>query len=140
LIVFSPVADAIYHDDPNGGLSGFDYKKLMNSSSGQYVSWLNLQFYNGFGTLDSPDEYELAVTSQGYNPSVLVAGMEYCSDATSLVDNTIEQLANTYSNFGGVDVWWGNDPAVLEWGETMYDLMNTNNNNSNNDDKDEKNK
>jgi len=137
LIVFAPVADAIFLDDPNGGLSGFDYKKLMNSSYGQYVSWLNLQFYNGFGTLDSSYEYSLAIDRQGYDPSLLVAGMEYCTDATSEVDNTIEQLANTYSNFGGVDVWKGNDTDILEWSETMYDLMN-NNNNSNDDGKDKK--
>jgi len=133
LIVFAPVADAIYLDDTSGGLSGFDYKQLMLSSTGQYVSWLNLQFYNGFGTLDSSYEYQLAVNEQGYNPNQLVAGMEYCSDATSNVENTIEELANTYSNFGGVFVWVGNSTSILEWGEKMYNLMK-------NDGKDEKKK
>ena len=76
LIVMAPVAEAIYMNDINGGLSGFDYKYLMDSEYGKYISWLNLQFYNGWGSLDTPGEYEEAVDDEGYDPSLL--GMCLC--------------------------------------------------------------
>jgi len=96
----------------------------MNSSYGQYVSWLNLQFYNGFGTLVSPAQYEQAVNQQGYDSNKLVAGMEYCDSANVDVKSTINTLSKTYPNFGGVFVWLGNDSAVLNWSQDMYNCMN----------------
>ena len=72
LIVLAPIAIAIYMNDWNGGLSGFDYKRLINDTScGKYISWLNVQFYNGWGTLTSPTQYIEAVNNQGYDPSLL---------------------------------------------------------------------
>lgn len=123
-IVFAPVASAIFQNSPNGGLSGFNYNTLMTSQYGKYVSWLNLQFYNNWGSLDAPNEYEEAV-KRGYNSQQLVAGMEKCSDANNLVNDTIKKLSSIYgNNFGGVFVWEGNNAEVLNWSKTMQNNIN----------------
>ena len=68
-VIFVPVASAIIDNDPNGGLSGFNYKTLMDNI-GDDISWLNLQFYNGFGSLVTPTDYETCVAN-GYEPQKL---------------------------------------------------------------------
>ena len=50
--------------------------------------------------------------------------METCQSANTLTDGTIGDLAEKYSDFGGVFVWVGNDANVLPWSKIMYGLMN----------------
>eukprot|EP01084_Bolivina_argentea_P269052 457147_1 len=123
-IVLSPVAEAIYNNLSNGGLSGFNYKKLMDNY-GNIIGWLNLQFYNKWGSLQTPNEYERCVSVQGFNSQQLVAGMLQCSDDGSRsINSTIQSLSSKYGkNFGGVDVWEGNNVGVIQWSKDMANDM-----------------
>ena len=128
----APVAEAIYDNDETGGMSGFNYKQLINDKIyGNYINWFNVQFYNHWGNLRTAIMYDEAILNENYDSSILVAGMEYVDDVIdstnencTKISQTIEYLSVKYSNFGGVFVWKGNDANVLKWSEKMYHLMN----------------
>ena len=130
-VVMAPVAEAIYDNDKTGGMSGFDYKKLINDKLyGQYINWFNVQFYNHWGNLRTGIMYDEAILNENYDSRLLVAGMQYVDDVIddsnencTKISQTIEYLSNKYDNFGGVFVWKGNDANVLQWSHKMYQLM-----------------
>ena len=128
-IALAPVARALSSKDPgnHGGLSGFNYKSLMQDE-GDDVSWLNVQFYNGWGSLRTPALYERIVSIRnGFKSEQVVAGMlltEYNGGGKPRYLKTITALSREYgTKFGGVFVWGGNDKSVVQWGIDMAKAM-----------------
>jgi hypothetical protein len=127
IITLEPVAAAL---SGGGNLSGFDYMDLYNSSAGKSISWFNGQFYSGYGTLASPDDYESAI-NYGYPPNQVVAGMlsnpaeGYGFVDIATVQKTVSQLVAKYSDFGGVFAWEyfnalpGGLSNPIEWAVSM---------------------
>ena len=125
IISLSPVAEAIFANDKYGGLSGFNYKSLIDSKYGELVNGLNLQFYNGWGNLDNIKQYEQCINQQGYQSNKLVAGMLDTIESESKdIEYTINILSSQFGdNFGGVFVWNGNDIHTIKWSKYVYKLM-----------------
>jgi len=130
IIILVPVASAVW-DGRN--LSGFNYHDLMTSDVGKYISWLNLQFYNNFGDLSTPKDYNLAVNTHNYSPSILIAGSDNENNSVDpfppSVHRTIETLCTTYVNpgFGGVFLWAANasNRRGLSWTHNVYTAMHS---------------
>ncbi|MCA3766272.1 MAG: glycosyl hydrolase family 18 [Cutibacterium sp.] len=106
-IVLAPVASAL-HGGAN--LSGFDYQEL-HQLRGDDIDFYNAQFYSGFGSLASPDDYVSIVEHSIIPVNKIVTGMAGSPDAAqgfvdmATVSDTISTLCQRYPNFGGVDVW-----------------------------------
>lgn len=106
-ITLAPVASALWG---GANLSGFDYKQLYNSPSGQYIAWFNGQFYSGFGSLSSTADYD-RVIAYGYPPDKVIGGMianpadGYGFVPISTVQQTVMALVAKYPTFGGVFAW-----------------------------------
>jgi len=128
-IALAPVASALW-----GGphLSGFDHRAL-GRLRGDRIDFCTLQFYEGWGSLATPDDYERAVAESGWPVHKLVAGMSGNPlDARGFVGmdvvaETIATLCERHPDFGGVNVWeWF---RVLPGGEddpgAWVDLMTT---------------
>jgi hypothetical protein len=107
IITLSPVASDLTE---GFGLSGFSYKALYHSSVGPDIAWFNTQFYSGFGSLDSPSDYETAVKN-GFAPDKIVGGTLTNPDNGSgfvditLLQSVVHQLSTRYPTFGGVAGW-----------------------------------
>ncbi|MBD5654244.1 MAG: chitinase [Candidatus Eremiobacteraeota bacterium] len=92
------------------GLSGFSYPALYHSAYGADVAWYNVQFYSGFGSMSSPNDYE-TIIKDGFAPSKIVAGTlvnpndGYGFVPISQVMQTVHALAKQYPTFGGIDGW-----------------------------------
>jgi hypothetical protein len=106
-ITLSPVASALWG---GANLSGFDYKQLYQSPSGAYIAWFNGQFYSGFATLQTTQDYD-RIVAFGYPPDVVVGGMianpadGYGFVPIQTVANTVKALIGKYPTFGGVAAW-----------------------------------
>ncbi len=130
-ITLAPVASDL---TGGGGLSGFNYKDLYQSSEGSKIAWFNTQFYSGFGSLASPSDYESAIKN-GFPPDKVVAGMlGNPNDGGGYVDvnqvaATVKQLAGTYPTFGGVFSWEyfdslpGGTAHPDQWSQLMTQAM-----------------
>ena len=125
IISLSPVAEAIFSDDEYGGLSGFNYKSLVLQSDDLHIDFLNLQFYDGWGSLDNIKQYEQCINEQGYDANMLIAGMLNVDEMTSdKIKYTIKRLVNQYGDdFGGIFVYNGNSDNTVTWSKKMYNLM-----------------
>lgn len=99
----APVCSALQTGyDP---LSGLDWSKLKSD-----IDWFNVQFYSGFGTLSSVDDYN-SIIKQGYSPDQILGGsLANPSDGNgyvsiSTVAATLKSLNNQYSGIGGAMGW-----------------------------------
>ena len=81
------------------------------SSAASDVYKRQAQFYSGFGSLASPDDYVSIVEHSIIPVNKIVTGMAGSPDAAqgfvdiATVSDTISTLCQRYPNFGGVDVW-----------------------------------
>ncbi|WP_266159385.1 glycosyl hydrolase family 18 protein [Dyella silvatica] len=132
IITFAPVAAALQGDtDP---FSGFNYLDLYNDQSAN-ISWFNVQFYSGFGSLSSSTDYS-SIVKAGFPANKVVAGMLSNSNngsgfvSITTVKKTVTSLLKTYPDFGGVDAWEyynanpGGTAKPALWGTTFGQLMN----------------
>ncbi|KAJ6442353.1 endo-N-acetyl-beta-D-glucosaminidase precursor [Purpureocillium lavendulum] len=129
-ITLAPVASAL-----RGGsnLSGFDYSAL-ETSDGSDISFYNAQFYSGFGTMSSPNDFN-SIVARGLSASRIVAG-QLTSRANGngyipydQLNSTIVQLRNKYGQIGGVMGWeyFNSEPGGTskpwEWAEIMTEIL-----------------
>ncbi|KAI9829499.1 MAG: hypothetical protein M1819_006319 [Sarea resinae] len=70
LITLAPVASALKGGPHLSGFSYFDLEKAM----GRHISWYNTQFYCGWGSMDSVEDYE-EVLFRGWLPHKVVVGL-----------------------------------------------------------------
>ncbi|CAM6103506.1 unnamed protein product [Calypogeia fissa] len=106
VITLAPVATDM---TGQGGLSNIDYKQLY-TDLGSKISWFNVQFYSGYGSLATPLDYT-TIVSNGFPANIVVAGMlsnQANGDGyvdVAVVRNTVETLLIDYATFGGVDAF-----------------------------------
>jgi chitinase len=130
-ITLAPVYAGVYSTpDP---LSGINYVDLYKSAAGSYIAWFNVQFYNGFGSMKDPVDYEKLMSEGVFPANKIVAGVsanpkdasrESYVPVKQLV-STVKRLVAEYPSFGGVDAWEyfnalpgaPSDPA--EWARIM---------------------
>ncbi|RMZ75416.1 hypothetical protein DV738_g5506, partial [Chaetothyriales sp. CBS 135597] len=109
LITLAPVATALMPGRPH--LSGFDYGQL-EAARGAAISWYNVQFYNGWGGIDTPAAYDQIMRLGFWRPERVVAGMlthprHGGSGYVPLTQTAavLSYLVERYPTFGGVMGW-----------------------------------
>ncbi|KAF8178652.1 glycoside hydrolase family 18 protein [Mycena galopus ATCC 62051] len=130
LITLAPVAGAL---TDGSNLSGFDYVTLDHDMAAN-ISWYNVQFYSGFGSL-FPDTDYIDIINFGYDPNRVVASV-LTSPANgggyidiSEVVSSAQALSAKYGfNFGGINGWeyfnsLPNATAPWEWAQTIQAAM-----------------
>jgi hypothetical protein len=130
-ITFDPVGSDLTQT-PSQGLSGFDYKALYQSPVGSKIAWFDTQFYNGWGNISTPSDYETAVNN-GFPPSKVVADM-LCNgldgpqgyvDINQVANDTIKVLSSKYADFAGASCWEyfnampGGEANPWQWSQIM---------------------
>jgi hypothetical protein len=133
IITMAPVATALQgRTDP---FSGFNYGTLYQDQ-GADLSWFNVQFYSGFGSLSSTNSYT-AIINAGFPANKVVGGMlGSASDGSgfvniSTVQNTVMNLLASYPDMGGVDCWEyydaspGGTANPAQWGTQFGQLFNS---------------
>ncbi|TCL65334.1 chitinase [Hydrogenispora ethanolica] len=125
IITMAPVARQIWGKGP--GPPGL-YQKILENTRGR-VNWFNVQFYSGFGSLQTPADYRRAIRA-GFEPHRLVAGSltgpqagEGYIDPGSLA-LTVRELAEEYPDFGGVDGWEYVYTVGTPWANCLQRAMN----------------
>jgi hypothetical protein len=98
------------------GMGGFCYKDLYNSEVGHLISYFNGQFYGSY----QPSDY-ISCVNNNYPPEKVVMGMLEGQDLNQAY-NTISDLAEKYSNFGGV-FFWEYFQAPDNWAEMVDCIM-----------------
>jgi hypothetical protein len=131
LITMAPVARALQGGtDP---FSGVDYHTLYQHR-GADISWFNVQFYSGFGSLSSTAAYT-DIINAGFPADKVVGGMLGSTNdgsgfvQISTVQATVTALLASYPEMGGVDCWeyfdaapgGTTDPAM--WGTQFGQLF-----------------
>ena len=128
VITLAPVATAM---SGGGNLSGFNYEQLYRDR-GSKISWFNIQFYNGWGSIANANGYNAIVNRGLIPPQKLVAGAltnpgnggSGYVDVTTLA-NVLKTLVAAHQDFGGVDGWEyfnslpGNTASPWQWAGTM---------------------
>ncbi|MDQ2866141.1 MAG: glycosyl hydrolase family 18 protein [Candidatus Eremiobacteraeota bacterium] len=108
LITLSPVCSALWG---GANLSGFDYTALYKSPAGADVAWFNGQFYSGFGSLQTPSDYEHVLAAGTFPADKVVAGLianpndGYGYVPVHTIAGTVKTLVAKYPTFGGVADW-----------------------------------
>lgn len=101
-ITMAPVADSLTSDNPSG-FSGINYKELLDSEIGYYISWLNVQAYGCFN-FETYDK----IIKNGYYPEKIIFGMisgDFINNDFSNAIIEIKKIVKQYPNFSGCDVW-----------------------------------
>ena len=129
-VTLAPVASAL---DGSANLSGFDYTAL-EAAAGRDIAFYNAQFYNGFGSMETPTAYE-NVISFGWNPTKIVVGQITNPDAGSqyvpfdVLNQTIRTLQSEYGQIGGIMGWeyFNSEPGGTaepwEWAQEMTAIL-----------------
>jgi chitinase len=128
VITLAPVATAM---SGGGNLSGFNYEQLYRDR-GSKISWFNIQFYNGWGSIANTSGYDAIVNRGLIPPQKLVAGAltNPGNGGSGYVDvnalaTVVRNLVAEHQDFGGVDGWEyfnslpGNTSAPWQWAGTM---------------------
>jgi len=128
VITLAPVATAM---TGGGNLSGFNYEQLYRER-GSSISWFNVQFYNGWGSIASTSGYDAIVNRGLIPPQKLVAGALTNPGnggsgyvAVTTLSSVLTSLVGEHQDFGGVDGWEyfnslpGNTAAPWQWAGTM---------------------
>ncbi len=108
LITLSPVCSALWG---GANLSGFSYIQLYQSSVGPEIAWFNGQFYSGFGSLQTPSDYERALQAGIFPANEVVAGLianpndGFGFVPVNTVASTVKTLVAKHPTFGGVADW-----------------------------------
>lgn len=115
------------------GLSGFSYAQL-EADAGANIAFYNVQYYNGWGDLSTPADYEAGVNA-GFSADRLVAGQVTApSNGGGYVDfptlgDTISTLRTEYGQIGGVMGWEyfngepGGTSAPWEWAQQITEIL-----------------
>lgn len=109
LITLAPVASAL-----SGGsnLSGFSYRTLAAAPEGDYIGFYNTQFYDGFGSMATPDSYQRAVELGGFSPDKVVAGQLIATNTDfNSLRKTVQALVGRYGSYGGFMAWEAGAPS-----------------------------
>lgn len=130
LITLAPVATAL---ENSANLSGFSYNQLQ-TDEGSSIDWYNTQFYSGFGTMETPNDF-INIVNTGYSPDIIVAG-QVTNPAgnggyipTSDLNTTIIALDQKYGQIGGVMGWEyfnslpGGTSAPWEWAQIVTEIL-----------------
>jgi len=128
IITLAPVASALWG---GANISGFDYSTL-EKEHGKQIGWYNAQFYSGFASLESTDDYD-KIIANGFPAGKVVAGSltNPGSDDNTFdeVKSTVKELVKKYGNrFGGVAAWeyfksQPNPDEPWQWAQTMKMTM-----------------
>ncbi|KAK0630478.1 glycoside hydrolase superfamily [Bombardia bombarda] len=133
IITLAPVASALRN---GANLSGFSYKTL-ETAVGDDIQFYNAQFYNGFGSMATPAEYE-RVIKQGWDPRKILAGQITTPEGGGQwvpydkFNATIVALRKEYGQIGGVMGWeyFNSEPGGLsepwEWAQVMTAILRPN--------------
>lgn len=130
VLAMAPVATALV-----GGknLSGFDYEDLERERGDQIDFYMG-QFYSGFARADDVEAYEAIIDRGLISPDRLVLGMIGAPDDASFIPlepvaEAVADLARSYHDFGGVDIWEfperHGEPDVVWWSQLMREAMLT---------------
>ncbi|CAM6089176.1 unnamed protein product [Calypogeia fissa] len=118
------------------GLSFINYTQLFEDER-RNISWFNVQFYSGFGSLASTPDFQ-AIVNNSFPADVIVGGMlANPSDGGGFVDigtlnMTVQSLVKQFPNFGGVAAFEyfkalpGGTPRPAEWGTYFGKVMGGN--------------
>ncbi|OAA58430.1 endo-N-acetyl-beta-D-glucosaminidase precursor [Niveomyces insectorum RCEF 264] len=138
-ITLAPVASALTNTDGSNdeaNLSGFDYAEL-EATSGADISFYNAQFYNGFGSLGSPRDFETVVNA-GWSPTKVLLGEitspaeGYAYVTPDVLNATVVALRSAYGTLGGIMGWEyfnsnpGGTAAPWEWAQVMTAILRPN--------------
>ncbi len=134
-VTLAPVASAL--ENGGGNLSGFNYTALERAA-GPSIAFYNAQFYNGFGSMASPDAFDAVVGAGGgvggeerWPPAKIVAGqITTPADGADFVpfdvlNATIVELRREYGEIGGIMGWEyfnsrpGGTAEPWEWAQEM---------------------
>jgi hypothetical protein len=128
VISLAPVATAM---SSGGNLSGFNYETLYRDR-GSEISWFNIQFYNGWGSIASTAGYDAIVNRGLVPPQKLIAGALTNSSnggsgyvAPTALASVLSSLVAEHQDFGGVDGWEyfnsqpGGTAAPWQWAGAM---------------------
>lgn len=130
-IVLAPVASALWG---GANLSGFDYEEL-HRRCGDQIDFLQVQFYSGFGSTATVDDYERIVARGVWPVDKLVMGMSANPEDANGFEPldatvaTVTELCRRYPDFGGVDCWEyfralpGGRQAPEQWVHLMREAM-----------------
>ncbi|KAK2616190.1 hypothetical protein QQS21_000822 [Conoideocrella luteorostrata] len=133
IITLAPVASAL-----NGGnnLSGFNYK-LLESRKGSKINFYNGQFYSGFGSMASTQDYT-NIVSKGFQVSKVVAGQLTSPNNGNgyipydKLNATVVSLRKKYGQIGGVMGWEyfnsvpGGTAEPWKWAQVMTQILRPN--------------
>ncbi|EWC44261.1 hypothetical protein DRE_01087 [Drechslerella stenobrocha 248] len=121
IITLAPVATALQFFRPH--LSGFSYFEL-EKAFGKYISWYNTQFYCGWGSVATADDYEKVLTC-GWDPKKVVIGVvtNPANGAGWVPDDVLcdvlsDMMHKYHGTFGGIMGWeYFNSITSTELGE-----------------------
>ncbi|UNI16702.1 hypothetical protein JDV02_003116 [Purpureocillium takamizusanense] len=128
-ITLAPVASALLG---GANLSGFSYEVLENKI-GSDISFYNVQFYNGFGSMSNVQDYKTIAAKVDH--SKVVAGLLTSQTKGTgwlpfaEMSRTIHSLRDEYVRFGGVAGWEysdsqpGGQARPWEWVQSMTTLL-----------------
>lgn len=132
IITLTPVATALAGGE---SLSGFSYD-VLERQRGRQIDWYNTQFYCGWGSLESTEDYDAIVAHGTVKPSRIVAGTltdpSLCGSGyvpIGTLQKTIRQLDREHRDFGGVFGWEyftsqpGGKAAPWRWAGLVRDAM-----------------
>jgi chitinase len=115
IITLAPVGSAMLPQRRH--LSGFDYS-LLEAARGSSISFYNVQFYNGWGGIDTPAMYE-EIMRHSWRTEKIVVGMltnpRHGGSGYVMLPQTaavLSYLVEKYPQFGGVMGWeyWASFP------------------------------
>ncbi len=106
LVTLAPVARAM---QGRRHLSGFDYEVLERVRGGS-VAWYNVQFYNGWGGVESFGDYDEILRRGWRTEKVVVGTLTSWANGSGWVGmgelgGTVRALGMFYGGFGGVGGW-----------------------------------
>ncbi|KAK3937801.1 GH18 endo-N-acetyl-beta-D-glucosaminidase endo T [Diplogelasinospora grovesii] len=134
IITLAPVGSALMQ---GSNISGFDYSALEDSS-GDDIRFYNAQFYNGFGSMATPRDYETVIDKHGWDPKKILAGqVTNPANGGSWVpfdqlNATIKSLRSKYGEIGGIMGWeyFNSEPGGTEepwrWARNMTSILRPN--------------
>lgn len=133
IITLAPVVTALQNKKH---LSGFDYEQL-EKAFGNRIAWYNTQFYCGWGSMYTTDDYE-EVLARGWHPEKVVVGLvtnpKLCQGwvPDSILQRTLGTLIARYPDFAGVAGWEYAESITVAspdegrpscWAELMTDIL-----------------
>jgi hypothetical protein len=130
ILTMAPFATWLWMRRLVDGLRSFDYRDV-DRITGNLISWYNVQFYCGWGSLETPEDYN-AIVARGFTPDKLVATMlthpDGCSEGwvePEVLSRTLRSLRDKHSSFGGVAAWeYFNSSMTTSTGRTSWlDMM-----------------